>query len=298
MVRSLLIMNDLEVRHVRSDNRYLRSRKSRYWMGTIWEEIDKNIINELECKYKMISDDDHTEDGQLHWHCLLEFENPRQWPPSTTTHWEIPRNVVAARAYCVEKGPNFIEEGSLQVRCQNGNEWRGFVEECKIRNPKEMIDGPYSQMYARYRGFAGEVHNQFAKLEILNGDLQNLWLCGEAGSGKTKYVWDNFPDLYVKPINKWWNGYHGQENVLIDDWDPSKNMLIYYLKIWADRYPFPAEIKGSSMMARPKRIIVTSNYTIEQCCPNPEDIPALRRRFKVIKFWRLGNEFRHGDELN
>lgn len=298
MVRSFLRMFGGEMQHIRGGNRELRSRKSRYWMGTIWEENDKQIIKDLECKYRIISDDDHTEEGQLHWHCLLEFENPRQWPPSLTTHWEIPRDILNARKYCLEKGDNFIEDGYLQIRCQNGNEWKGFVEECKIKNPKELIDSPYSQLYARFRGFAGEVHNQFANLKIMDGDLQNLWLCGDAGTGKTKYAWENFDDLYVKAINKWWDGYHGQENVLLDDWDPDKKMLIGHLKIWADRYPFRAEVKGSSMMARPKRIIVTSNYTIDQCCENPEDVMALRRRFKVIRFWKIGNNFHHDDELN
>ena len=158
---------------------------------------------------------------------------------------------------------------------------------CKTQGPKELIDGPFSKLYAQYRGFAGEVHNQFAELEIMDGELQNEWLWGEAGTGKTRTAWEQNPNLYVKSINKWWDGYNDQETVLLDDWDPRHEMLTQYLKTWADRYPFRAETKGSSMMIRPKKIIVTSNYSIDQCFSNPEDAEAIKRRFHSVHFSRL-----------
>ena len=36
------------------------------------------------------------------------------------------------------------------------------------------------------------------------------------------------------------------------------------LKNWADKFPFQAEFKGGSMLIRPARIVVTSNYTPQQ----------------------------------
>ncbi len=53
-----------------------------------------------------------------------------------------------------------------------------------------------------------------------------------------------------------------------------------HLKLWADHYPFPAETKGSSMVIRPARIVVTSNWSMEQMFEEPNVLKPLQRRFK------------------
>lgn len=265
------------------------SQRSRYWFGTVWLPEDIDYIKSLSSKYCLISDDDHTEEEQLHWHCLLSFKDARPRPGTRTAHWEKPVNIVEARNYCLQKGGNFYEKGVLEIRKQNKDEWNAFVEMCKKSSPMEMIEGPFSRLYAEYRSFAGEVNNLYADLKPMDGELENLWLTGRAGTGKTQYAWKEFgDDLYVKDLNKWWDGYHGQKNVLLDDWDPRQEILTQKLKIWSDRYPFRAETKGSSMMARPKRIIVTSNYSIEDCFSNEADAEAIKRRFKTLRFLSLG----------
>ena len=262
----------------------LQEPRSRIWMGTIWNEADKEIVQSLDSQYLIISDDDQTEEEQLHWHCLIQFKNARKHPRTATAHWEIPRSKIESRQYCLEKGPNFIERGTLNIADQNKEEWTAFVDMCKKATPRELIESPFSKTYANYMTFAGVVHNQFADLQVMDGDLQNEWYWGEAGTGKTKKAWEENPDLYVKDLNKWWDGYHGQDVVLLDDWDPRQEILTQKLKVWADRYPFRAECKGSSMMARPKKIIVTSNYSIDECFQNPEDRLAIKRRFKSTHF--------------
>nr|WQA30165.1 MAG: rep protein [Cressdnaviricota sp.] len=264
--------------------------RSRLWFGTIWNEEDKLYIQGLPHTYLIISDDDHTEEGQLHWHCLIHFPNARVMPKTENAHWERPNRMLDARQYCLDKGPNYIENGSLPINDAKPDEWNDFKEMAKITPPAGMIDSPYSKLYARYRGFAGECFTTFRKLKTIDGELENIWCVGHAGTGKTRWAWEKYPELYVKDLNKWWDGYTNQETVLLDDWDPRQEMLTQKLKIWADRYPFRGETKGSSMVIRPKRIIVTSNYEIEDCFQNPQDQEAIRRRFKVLRFLRMGSE--------
>lgn len=184
----------------------------------------------------------------------------------------------------MSKGPKFEESGSLNVCSRNGDDWKGFIEACKKQTRAELIDGAFSKMYAQYPRFAHEVHNTFAVQEVMDGELQNEWIWGEAGSGKTSSVWKKYGNdgVYIKSLNKWWDGYEDREVVLIDDWDPrTSEKLTSHLKAWADRYPFRAEIKGGSVVIRPKKLVVTSNYSIDQCFNGP-DVEAIKRRFKVI----------------
>ena len=120
-------------------------------------------------------------------------------------------------------------------------------------------------------------------------DMQRLdstcgtWIYGEAGTGKTRSVLDQFPDAFPKPRNQWWDGYQRQDVVLVDDVDKYDVRLGGHFKHWADAYPFIAEIKGGSQKLRPKRLIVTSQYRIEDIWEDPETRVALLRRFVVIQ---------------
>jgi len=82
--------------------------------------------------------------------------------------------------------------------------------------------------------------------------------------------------------NKWWEKYQGEDNVLIEDMDTTHAYQGYNLKIWADKYAFPVEIKFAADLIRPKIIIVTSNYSIKDVFPDPSIHLPLLERFKVI----------------
>ena len=71
--------------------------------------------------------------------------------------------------------------------------------------------------------------------------------------------------------------------------------LSHYMKIWADKWPFSAEAKGSVVKPEYDFFIVTSNYSIRQIYgarqPGDSDedyearltaVEAIERRFRVI----------------
>lgn len=113
----------------------------------------------------------------------------------------------------------------------------------------------------------------------------NYWIVGPSQIGKSYYARHRWPDFFDKAINKWFTGYLGEETLLLDDLGPEHlKFLGWYLKRWADEYPFPAETKGGRMYIRPRHIVVTSQSTIEECCyDNDKLYDAVKNRFNVIK---------------
>lgn len=121
--------------------------------------------------------------------------------------------------------------------------------------------------------------------KILQGEAINEWWVGPTGTGKSSTLWELYPNHFQKELNKWWCGYSNEDVVAIEEWSPKNECTTSHLKIWADRYPFTAQIKGGSLhRIRPKKLIVLSNYTIDQCFMDARDAEPLKRRFDVFVF--------------
>lgn len=114
--------------------------------------------------------------------------------------------------------------------------------------------------------------------------LQNFWLWGKPGVGKSSLARRRYPKLFDKSLSKWWDGYQHESAVLLDDFGTEHACLGHYLKRWSDHYPFKAETKGGTSNIRPKHVLVTSNYHPRDIWSDkPVDLEAIERRFKIIE---------------
>jgi hypothetical protein len=183
------------------------------------------------------------------------------------------------RVYCMKEG-DFEEFGdvptdggqSLQV-C----EW----DQARANAKLGKFDDIPSNLYIRYKNAFHSIFDDACNASECIVELDHLWITGPTGIGKSRYCFESFPNAYRKGANKWWCHYTNQDVVILEDVEPSQEKWIgYYLKIWSDHYPFIAERKGGSRSIRPKRIVITSNYSIKEIFTDAKIRDPLLRRFK------------------
>ena len=198
-------------------------------------------------------------------------------------HWEVAKGTTEENyAYCTKDG-HFSEVGvkpasRQQVATAQHERWLSVIQSAK----DGTCDKEFPREYIQYNSTIMRLYAPAVEsIDVYTG----LWWHGPPGTGKSRKARLDYPGLYDKLLNKWWDGYVDEEVVLIDDIDKSHVHMGLFLKRYADHYPFRAEYKGGSKVIRPSVILITSNYTIEEIFGvDPQMVAALRRRFKVLHF--------------
>ncbi len=192
-----------------------------------------------------------------------------------------------AADYCKKDGL-WTEHGILPLTPEQGTKrkWEEAYELAKAHQLEKISKKMLVPYYHSFKRIQQDNPRKLANLDTTCG----VWIVGPTGIGKSKLAREKYPDYYDKPLNKWWDGYRDQPYAILDDVGPDQGKWIGGLmKRWTDHYPFPAEQKGTTIQIRPKNVIVTSQYTIEEVFSNTENgmdmplIDALNRRFEIIK---------------
>ena len=143
------------------------------------------------------------------------------------------------REYC-SKGGQYVEFGEFPageaIRHSREQIAREFVE-----HAGDGVGG-IARFADRHPGtfyFSG--HNllrNYWSLQVARDrpGISVTWIYGPPGVGKSRRAHEELVDAYVKdPRTKWWNGYHGEVNVIIDDFGPLGIDMNHLLR-WFDRY--------------------------------------------------------------
>lgn len=268
---------------------------SRGWCFTLnnYSESEYDALLGTECVYVCIgkevgaSGTPHLQ-GYLYYRTEKSFTQVRSL--CSKCHWEAANGSPADnRVYCSKDG-KFEERGKIPMSSKRKGEVGGAAEVERWESARKSarvgnLDEIPADLYLRFYRTLKEIKKDHMVAVSDAEDCTGVWLYGPSGSGKSRCARIDYPGAYKKMPNKWWDGYQGQDSVIIDDLMPKHEKLDYHLKIWADRYAFLAETKGGACCIRPKNIVITSQYTIDQIfAADPETVAALKRRFVVKQF--------------
>lgn len=206
-------------------------------------------------------------------------------------HFELKKGTFAqAIDYCKKDG-NVSEHGRRPSDPHEKGEdqrekWKSILGKAK-EGDEAWLEEHYPDVYFKHLPLFRS-HRKFDVGVLDYIDTPHEWWYGDTGTGKSKLLNEMFPDAYPKNVSKWWCSYKGEDVVHIEEWPTGINdIMVHHLKKWVDRYKFLAEYKGGAFVIRPKKVIVTSNFSIEQCFLNPSDCAPIKRRFKSIHFAHL-----------
>lgn len=270
--------------------------RSRGWCFTInnpstWDDLDiESLSTEPSVQY-LVYGLERGELGTSHYQGFVRFKSLKSFDQIQRAlqraHIEPQRGTNQQAADYCKKENQFKEFGILPQ--ENGARTREMWKEViqlSESGDLESIKERFPHIY--FLHLKRIIDLRLRHSGIMPGPLRNEWWVGPTGTGKSRRLWEMYPQHFQKSCNKWWDGYNDEDVVAIEEFSPEHGKYLgHYMKIWADRYPFTPEIKGSHLKRiRPTKIIVLSNYSIEDCFEKVQDVEPIKRRFQVIHFPR------------
>jgi len=196
-----------------------------------------------------------------------------------TAHWEAAKGTSQqASDYC-KKESNYTETGILSQQGKR-TDLEKAIGAIKEDVPMAEVAEEFSTVYVKFgRGLKDLALTLSTPYE--HTGTRGLWIYGPPGTGKSHVARQLSDSVYLKAQNKWFDGYNGEDVILLDDMDT--NVLGHHLKIWSDKWACTGETKGGTIPLRHKLFVVTSNYSIETLYPDDMVMQeAIARRFHVI----------------
>jgi hypothetical protein len=270
--------------------------KFRNFIFTHNNYADTNVEDTIECRFIAYSKEVAPTTGTPHLQGYICFSNARYINSVREqligSHVEPMRGSISQNQTYISKLADPLERGDKPLF----NDDKGRANQLRWHRTRELaqqnrldeVDADlYVKHYMTLKRIASDFHE---KPQHLDTSKPGIWIYGATRTGKTHAVHAAYPTLFEKDFTVWWDGYTNEETVLLNDMDPSHKWLFSELKRWVDKWTFPARYKGvSSKVIRPRRIIVTSNYKIDEIWDDQITRDCLHGRFIEIEKFRDQN---------
>jgi len=264
-----------------------KSKASTRWCFTLnnWVPDNEDTLKTVPFKY-LVYGKEKGESGTPHLQGFIIFDKPKRLSACVKivqAHWSIAKGTSEqASDYCKKDG-DFFESGTPPTPGKR-TDLQGVSDMIKEGKSIQEIASEHPETFIKFGRGIRDLKLTLDTKYTPEG-LRGVWYWGPPGTGKSRKAREENPDAYLKSQSKWFDGYNGEDVIILDDMDT--NVLGHHLKIWADRYPCTGETKGGTINLQHEKFIVTSNYSIQALWPDDAEMQsAILRRFEVVKFER------------
>lgn len=263
--------------------------KARYWMLTIPTQHQPEFPEPYADYIYAKGQKEIAPSGLIHWQAFVQFSKPVTLNLCkaffcTQAHCE-PSRSKAAEEYVWKESTRVpysqFEFGRKPLQRNSKTDWETVRTNAKNGNFDDIDPDVFVRHYTSLKRIRVDYTEPIWRENI---EVSIYW--GGTALGKTRRAWHEAgSDVYVKdPNTKWWDGYKGEANVIIDEF--TGVIAINHILRWLDRYPCMAEVKGYSTPLRASKFWITSNVDPRNWYPeaNDDQRKALLRRCNITHF--------------
>lgn len=241
------------------------------------------------------------ESGTRHLQGAVSFGTPKRFGQlkkllGERGHYELRKGSVEDNIKYCTKGrthdptiPRF-EKGERPLSQGSRSDLVRAAELIKSGANEAQLFADFPGLYFRYGRGLREAIRLCSKPRDFKSEV--YWYWGPTGTGKSRKAFEEAPDAFWKSgIDNWWDGYLGQEVIIIDDYRTNMCPFNFLLRL-LDRYPLLVPIKGGFVNFVAKKIYITTPKTPRDTWNNrvDEDLKQLVRRIEhVLHFHNLVN---------
>jgi len=239
-----------------------KSRAFCFTINVFDENTEEKLQNGIECQYLVYGYEIAPTTQRPHLQGYVYFHNPRSISGVIKdiqgAHIEIAKGAPDQNFdYCSKDGL-FFERGKRPMSQKE----KGQAEETRWRDARQAaLTGDFASipddLYIRYQSSFKRIRREDVKRpdDLAPSQTYGVWIWGPSGTGKSHKARTEYGNVYLKDLNKWWDGYDQEDNVVIDEIAPEHAVyMTSFIKKWVDRWAFSAELKGSRAIIRPKRL--------------------------------------------
>nr|WAE42335.1 MAG: replication associated protein [Cressdnaviricota sp.] len=269
-----------------------RDKRYKNWCGTAF--MDSNIFEmmmvEANISYLIWQTEKCPKTNKIHqqWYC--EFKSAITFHTMKgkvgNCHFDNRKGTQKqAIDYCMKLDSRIAGPFELGIKKEQGK--RSDLSDIKneiICNSKSTKDLIYEDKICNFQQLRfSEGLEKYKPMKKNMREVKVIWFWGGTGVGKSRQAFAMVSDDYwISGKNlKWFDGYNGQRDVIIDDFRKDFCTFHELLRL-LDIYPMRVEIKGGSVNWIPANIYITSCFPPNKVYETREDVKQLIRRITEI----------------